>query len=382
LNITMPFSIRNGFVAAIAVTAAANAWSHPGHVEDADDGPSPILIALQDAADTTPSPARANATTGQGNFRFKLLHSSSFIPQEAQEGLLAAHGGFAEDRRDGKGDIYFALPRVGILHVAANLSSVEILDTDSAMKPLTMHNTTIWYSKRGNPYLTFPGVDGERIFTTSLDGTLVQTLGKPDLESYDNRRVTKYFERDGKFVPTDVEYANNRFYITTGYSPLDFVLTAEVKSKKKVSAKWSPMVFGGRGTGPGEFGTGHGITLEEDGKTLSIADRPNAEIDRFDLKGTFLDTINLPKGSFPCDTDYVNGLLVVGCLHGPDREKGAPIYILKDKEIVSTVMIKEDLGLERFQHIHNSIMVKRNGKFYIIAQAWNPGGFAILEQVN
>lgn len=45
-------------------------------------------------------------------------------------------------------------------------------------------------------------------------------------------------------------------------------------------------------------------------------------------------------------------------------------------------MPKEELGLANFQHIHNATIVKRNGKLYIIAQAWNPGDFAILEQVK
>ena len=41
-------------------------------------------------------------------------------------------------------------------------------------------------------------------------------------------------------------------------------------------------------------------------------------------------------------------------------------------------MIKEDLGLEKFTHIHNATIREIGGKLYIIAQAWNPGDFAIL----
>ena len=91
--------------------------------------------------------------------------------------------------------------------------------------------------------------------------------------------------------------------------------------------------------------------------------------------------MNLPAGSFPCDVDFEAGYAVVGCLHGADRSKGAPIYILKDDKVVSTIMPKEDLGLKNFQHIHNAVLVEREGKLFIIAQAWNPGDFAILEQV-
>jgi hypothetical protein len=55
---------------------------------------------------------------------------------------------------------------------------------------------------------------------------------------------------------------------------------------------------------------------------------------------------------------------------------------VKDGEVVSTITIKDDLGLDKFVHIHNAVMVEKDEKFYIIAQAWNPGDFAILEQVK
>jgi hypothetical protein len=38
--------------------------------------------------------------------------------------------------------------------------------------------------------------------------------------------------------------------------------------------------------------------------------------------------------------------------------------------------------LAKFQHIHNATMRTVNGKAYLIVQAWNPGDFAILEQVT
>jgi hypothetical protein len=90
----------------------------------------------------------------------------------------------------------------------------------------------------------------------------------------------------------------------------------------------------------------------------------------------------MPLGSFPCDIAYLGNYAVVGSLHGPDRGKGAPIYILENDQLVSTIMAKEDLGLANFQHIHNAVLREMGGKLYVIAQAWNPGDFAILEQVN
>ncbi len=44
-----------------------------------------------------------------------------------------------------------------------------------------------------------------------------------------NETANAYFKSNGPFIPTDVEYLNGLFYITTGYSKLDYVLTAKVK---------------------------------------------------------------------------------------------------------------------------------------------------------
>jgi len=37
-----------------------------------------------------------------------------------------------------------------------------------------------------------------------------------------------YFKSKGPFVPTDVEQLDGKLYITTGYSKLDYVLTARI----------------------------------------------------------------------------------------------------------------------------------------------------------
>ena len=71
----------------------------------------------------------------------------------------------------------------------------------------------------------------------------------------------------------------------------------------------------------------------------------------------------------------------MAALDGPDRSKGAPIYLLEDDRLVSTIFPKEDLGLVNFKHVHNAVLREANGKLYVIAQAWNPGDFAVLEQV-
>lgn len=355
--------------------------AHPGHDHDGDhhdhDHEKPVILAQAGQNAATAS----GKVSGQGDLKFRVVATNSVLPAEANAVLVKAHGGFAVDRREGKGETYFALPGAGILRVSADLKTVTLLETPAEMKNLNMHNTTIWFGE-GGAFLTFPANDGASVFTTTLDGKLVHTLGAPANHDFGNATVNEYFQKGGKFVPTDVESLGGLYYIATGYSPLDFVLTARIAKTSPFEAAWSDLVFGGKGEGAGKFGTGHGITVVPGGKIIAIADRPQSEIEYFTPAGKHEGVTSLPKGSLPCDIEFLDDLAIVGCLEGPDKTKGAPIYLLKGDELVSTIMPKEELGLENFKHIHNATMLRVGSKLYIIAQAWNPGDFAILEQVE
>jgi len=341
------------------------------------DGPS---SAAQSA---TAGSEHTAATSGQGKMRFRVLYTSDHLPPEAQKALIGAHGGFAIDLRPGKGETYFSLKGAGIIQISGDLKSTRLLDTPAEMKGTNLHNTTIWQSRDGVAYLTFPGNEARQVFTTTLDGKLVHTLQTPEAGvDLGHPIANDYFKGQGNLVPTDVEQLEGLLYVATGYSNLDFVLTARILSTNPFQAVWHDLAFGGKGSGVGQFGTGHGITVPPGTKRLDVADRPNSEIDRFTRYGHYLSTLRMPLGSFPCDIYYLGRYAVVGSLHGPDRSKGAPIYILEDDKVISTVMPKEELGLKNFQHIHNAVLREYGNKLYIIVQAWNPGGFAILEQVT
>jgi hypothetical protein len=298
--------------------------------------------------------------------------------------LVNAHGGFAVDRRAGKEETYFALPGAGILRISSDLKAISLLDTPDEMRKVNLHDTTVWYDADGTPYLTFPANDAGKIFTTTLDGKLVDALDAPTAAvDFEQPEVHDYFLGGGNFAPTAVEYLNGLYYITTGYSNLDYVLTARIERASRFETVWNDLAFGGKGEGPGQFGTGHGITLSPGKVGLEVADRPHSRIERFTRYGHYLSTLKMPSGSLPCDINYLDQQYsVVPALEGPDKKKGAPIYIFEDEKLISTVIPKEDLGLQNFVHIHNAALRRIAGKLYIIAQAWNPGDFAILEQVT
>jgi hypothetical protein len=349
------------------------------------------LLAVSWICSRTPTTsAQGNAVSkgtggvsGQGELTFRVLYTADHLPAEAQKVLTSAHGGFSVDLRPQRGETYFALKGAGIIQISSDLKTTRLLNTSAEMKDKNLHNTTLWYGPDGSPYLSFPANEAGEVFTTTLDGQLLHTL-KPPQQGSDlgDPIVNDYFSGRGSFVPTDVEELEGLMYITTGYSNLDFVLTARILSFRPFNAAWNDLAFGGRGTGPGQFGTGHGITVPPGTKRLDIADRPNSEIDRFTRYGHYLSTLRMPIGSLPCDIYYLGKYAIVGSLDGPDRSKGAPIYILENDRLVSTIMPKEDLGLENFKHVHNAVLREYNNKLYIIAQAWNPGDFAILEQVK
>lgn len=323
------------------------------------------------------------AVSGQGKMKFKVLYKSDHLPQEAQSVLKGAHGGFTVDLDKGKGETYFALKGAGIIQISADLKSTRMVDTPEEMKNTNLHNTTIWHTPDGKSELLFPGNEVNKVFVTGLDGKLDAVLAPPDASvDLGNPAPNEYFKAGGKFVPTDVEQLDGKLYITTGYSKLDYVLTARILKTSPVELAWNNLSFGGKGKGPGQFDTGHGITVPPKMKRLDIADRANGEIDRFSPDGKYLSTVTMPKDSFPCDTYYLGKYTAVGSLNNPDKTKGAAIYILEKDKVISTILPKEELGLANFMHIHNAVLRQIGKKFYVIAQAWNPGDFAILEQVQ
>ena len=49
---------------------------------------------------------QGSGVSGNGKMRFRVLYNSTHLPAEAQKVLKAAHGGFAIDRRPGKGETF------------------------------------------------------------------------------------------------------------------------------------------------------------------------------------------------------------------------------------------------------------------------------------
>ena len=376
----------NAVLFLVAITLASGALAHEGH-EATAQSKTPHRAGRLAQGDSTrihvaQDPGKADRISGQGDLRFRVLYTGDHLPQAAVRVLDKAHGGFAIDRREGRNEVYFALPGAGIIRLSGDLQHAQMLNTDSAMKDENMHNATVWYRDNGGAYLSFPANGVGKVFTTTLDGTLLHTLNTPGKSArFDEPTVDTYFREGSAFVPTDVDYLDGMFYVSTGYSKLDYVLTARLTGGSSPKFEWNDLAFGGRGEGVGQFGTGHGITVSPDRTRVIVSDRLLGKLETFTRYGHYRGTVSLPEGAWPVDVDFLAGYTIAGCLHGLDRKKGAPIYILKDGVVVSTIWPKEELGLDTFQHLHDAVLHQVAGKLYIIAQTWNPGDFAILEQV-
>src|ERR1041385_5729710 len=178
------------------------------------------------------------AVSGQGKMKFKVLYKSDHLPPEAQKALKGAQGGFSVDLRKGKGETYFALKGAGIIQISGDLKSTHMVDTPEEMKNTNLHNTTIWHAPDGSSHLLFPGNEANKVFVTELDGKLDAVLATPETSvDLGNPVPNENFKSDGKFVPTDVEQLDGKLYITTGYSKLDYVLTARILKTSPVDRK-------------------------------------------------------------------------------------------------------------------------------------------------
>ena len=326
----------------------------------------------------------AVGVSGQGALRFRVLATSALLPEEARRVLVSAHGGFAVDHREGRGETYFFLPGAGILRLSADfkqISAIAHAARHEGYEP-AQHEDLVRRGRDGVPQLPRQR-QGARLHHHPRRASSCTPSARPtEDDDFGLPPVRDFFAGGGAFAPTDVEYLDGLLYVTTGYSPLDAVLTARVTSTRPLQIAWHDLAFSGRGDGPGQLGTGHGLTVPRGTKRIDVADRANAEIERFTRHGQYLSTLRLPAGSMPCDIDYLGRYAVVPALDGPDKSRGAPIYILEDDRLVSTIFAQEDLGLVNFKHVHNAVLRQVGGRLYVIAQTWNPGDLAVLEQVS
>ena len=297
------------------------------------------------------------------------------LPEKAKPYEVNLHGGFAIDR-EGEGYLYYGLPGCGLMRIHPDLTSQDIIELPSDLKPINFHSTKI-VEFDGKRRIVLPANDDAKVVVVGLNGNLDFVLSRPEFEEYQDE--TK------PFAPTDTLAIGDRLYVADGYGS-NYISTADLPG-----AKWID-VFGGKTDDPnepGKFGCAHGLNMMQGGHYhhhLSIADRSHSRIQVFTAGGEFERIYEMPSRSLPCGIDFhqFNGRMyaLVGSLKDPEPGRPAPLYILDaiTFEVISTIRPKEELGIELADHIHNVIWYEYNGSLFLVCQAWNPGHYFVLER--
>lgn len=314
----------------------------------------------------------ATPTTGQAPFAFTHLPDLRAVPAAALEHEPQLHGCFAADPRPGFGQLYYGMPGLGVLRVSADLTQQDLIRLPADLTPHNFHSTRLGLLD-GAPRLFLSANSEGLVAVVTLEGEVEFILPRPELEAY--------LDSETPFHPTDSVWDGERLFVADGYGA-QYISTADLRARR-----WTGF-FGGKTADPdhhhGLFGTAHGIARIPAGTHLAVADRPHSRIEIVTFDGAPAASYGLPAGSRPCGIDYVQHsgrwYAVVGSLDDPEPGRPAPIYILDAEtyQVLSTLRPKEDLGLDRVDHLHNVVWHQHNGQLYLVCQAWNPGFYFVL----
>ncbi len=321
------------------------------------------------AANASPDEAQAKIIVGSGSNRYECVHDWLVPPSHIQWGDTQ---GVAQDS---KGNIY-------VTHTVGpdSVSKDAIVVFDRQGKFLRSfgarfqgggHGIEI-RKEKGKEFAYHCDTAHRQVVKTDLEGNVVWEKGFPtDSPSY----------KEGMpFVPTNIAFGlDGEFYVADGYGS-DFILRYNVDGQLI-------QTFGGKGTGPGQFQTAHGIALDTRGKEplLVITERSTHRIQFLTLDGKHVRWAN--EGMrLPCYFDTRGDQLLV-----PDLEKTVTLLDKTDKVVAqlcdgATVTNLPGRGRQRsefvpgkFVHPHGGIFLK-NGDI-LVAEWLNIGRLTLLRKI-
>jgi hypothetical protein len=313
--------------------------------------------------------------SGQAPFVFTHCEDLHSLPTRALAMEEKLHGGFAVDKRPGYGQLYYGMPGCGLLRISADLTQQEIIELPEKFTSVNFHSTKIG-NFDGKTRLFLAANGDAMVVVTTLDGDIDFILPKPEFD--------EYLKAESHFRPTDTVLHGNQLLVADGYGA-NYISTADLTTRQ-----WRSL-FGGKTENSeelGKFGTAHGMNPAPAGDQLVIADRPHSRLELSSFDGHFSAAYPLPAGSRPCGIDFIQrgdrSYAVVGSLDDPIKGRPAPIYILDATTyaVISTIRPKEDLGIERADHLHNVVWHEHNGQLFLICQSWNPGYYFALALVG
>jgi hypothetical protein len=232
------------------------------------------------------------------------------------------------------------------------------------------HGIDIRKEADGKEYIYLSPSESTMAFTkATLDGEIIWTRGKPDLEKDSQTELKRY-------RPTNVSFGPNEdVFLGDGYG--SGYIFRYSKDGKFLS------VFGGTGTEDGKFNTPHGQWLDSRDGTpkTAVCDRANQRLQWFDMENKHIKTLG--GFLFPADIDIMDDLMVVPDLHARitllDKDDKVIVQLGDDEAWRNRVLDKsEKMRASRdkwvdgkFVHPHDAVFDK-DGNIFIAE--WVVGG--------
>ncbi|SNY95474.1 6-bladed beta-propeller [Flagellimonas pacifica] len=230
---------------------------------------------------------------------------------------------------------------------------------------LTLHN------ENGSEFLYICDNERHEVIKTTLDGKVVQILPFP--------KETGKYQKKEEYIPTETAIAENGdIYVADGYGA-QFITHYDSKGNIK-------NVFGGRGNEDHLFNNAHGICIDDrnpGNPILLITARQQNKLKRFQLDGTYIDSIDLP-GAYICRPVIHNKNVYLATIWSGDGSEGTGFVSILDEnnKLVSApggstpTYEKERLNpmhqaLKIFRHPHD-VCVDEDENIYVAQwNSWN-----------
>jgi hypothetical protein len=228
----------------------------------------------------------AEVRTGGGSFTYQSVPNWCQVPDNRPDLGSPTHGGVVVDKA---GNIYFTMDTGPSPHGIMVYSPEGKEIRGFADKFKGIHGLCI-NDENGEEFLYGAHLAGKQAVKMKLDGTVVWTIPWPK-ESGKYQDVKQY-------SPTGIAVGpNGHVYVADGYGQ-NWVHEYDENQKYVRS-------FGGKGAGPGQFQTCHGIALDTRGPKplLLICDRENRRLQHFDLDGKFVAVITTGLAR-PCSVSF------------------------------------------------------------------------------
>ena len=217
---------------------------------------------------------------GDGSHTYEWVEKWAKIPDSESARTGWAHHGIAASESGRVITFHQSEPTVLIFNEAGELAASWDATVQNA------HGMTI-VNEGGEEFLWLSDNLSSQVVKTTLDGRLVMSIERPDLEVY----------REGKYSPTGVVVHEERYggngdvWVTDGYG------SSYVHHYDR-DGKYISSISGEEGEG-GRFRTPHGILIDtrKSEPELYVADRSNGQIQVYGLDGSFMRAFGTAGGA-------------------------------------------------------------------------------------